>query len=134
MQKLQHSMVAPARANLLAKQKGLCAICGINIVKEGKQAVLDHDHESGVCRGVLCNNCNGLEGKVKNLATRAKREGTFLEWLLKLIAYLQHHAVPRTNMIHPTHKSAEEKRVLRNKKARVARQLKRVSTKPKETP
>lgn len=121
MQKLQNSMVAPTRARILALQKGCCAVCGINCLKENKTTTLDHDHETGVVRGVLCNNCNGLEGKVKNSANRAKRDGTYLDWLKRLVAYLEHHSVPRTNLLHPTHKSLEEKRVLKNKRARLKR-------------
>ena len=121
MQRLTNSMVIQVRRMILAQQGGLCAICEIDIVKEGKTATLDHSHHTGVCRGVLCNNCNGLEGKVNNIANRAKREGTTLQWLKNLIAYLEHHQVSRTNMLHPTHKSDEEQRILRNKRARLKR-------------
>lgn len=122
MQRLTNSMVAMVRAKTLAEQKGKCAICQINVVAEQKLPTLDHDHTTGVCRGVLCNNCNGLEGKVINLANRAKRNETPLEWLKRLVEYLTHHQVNRTSMLHPTHKSLDEKRILTNKKARVKRQ------------
>lgn len=124
-------MVAVARANILAKQGGKCAICEVNIVKEHKQPTLDHDHNTGICRGVLCNNCNGIEGKVNNLANRAKRDGTPREWLVKLLKYLDHHDTNRTSMIHPTHKSDEEKRVLKNARARKARATARKKVAPK---
>ena len=42
---------------LLQKQNGVCAICG-NKNKAGKRLVVDHDHKSGVVRGLLCNTCN----------------------------------------------------------------------------
>lgn len=121
MQRLTNSMVAVVRAKILATQQGLCAVCRIAIAKEGKTPTLDHDHDSGVCRGVLCNNCNGLEGKINNIANRAKRDGSPLEWLESLVAYLNYHKVNRTAMLHPTHKTLEEKRVLKNKRARVKR-------------
>lgn len=122
MQRLTNSMVIQVRNSLLVAQKGLCAICAIDIKKELKTPTLDHDHETGICRGVLCNNCNGLEGKVKNIANRAKRGGTSLEWLKNLIAYLEHHSKPRTTMLHPTHRTADEERLLKNKRARLKRQ------------
>lgn len=106
---------------MLATQKGLCALCGVAITKEGKTPTLDHDHTTGICRGVLCNNCNGLEGKINNLANRAKRERTTLDWLRQLVEYLTHHQVNRTSLLHPTHKSADEKRILTNKRARLKR-------------
>lgn len=39
---------------LSVQQKGRCAICG----KLTDQLVIDHDHDSMVTRGLLCNNCN----------------------------------------------------------------------------
>lgn len=128
MQRLTNSMVIQVRKMILAKQGGLCAICEIDIVKEKKTATLDHSHATGVCRGVLCNNCNGLEGKVNNIANRAKREGTTLQWLKNLIAYLEHHTVSRTNMLHPTHRTEDEERLLKNKRARLARARKAKAT------
>lgn len=38
-------------------QDGKCRICG-DLLGEGKQVHIDHDHQTGVIRGVLCNNCN----------------------------------------------------------------------------
>jgi len=41
------------------KLKGInkCAICG-----DDKRLVIDHNHETGVVRGILCSRCNTLEG------------------------------------------------------------------------
>lgn len=129
MQRLSNSMIAMVRVKMLSEQKGKCAVCQTAIADLPRTAsgkvqapVLDHDHTTGVCRGVLCNNCNGIEGKVTNLANRAKRNETPLEWLKRLVEYLTHHQVNRTAMLHPTHKSLEEKRILTNKKARLKRQ------------
>lgn len=39
-------------------QRGRCAICG----KRPLRLVTDHDHETGLIRGFLCQSCNALEG------------------------------------------------------------------------
>ena len=42
---------------LLAKQRGVCAICE-NTCLSGKQLAVDHDHTMGFIRGLLCMKCN----------------------------------------------------------------------------
>jgi hypothetical protein len=41
--------------NLVEQQEGKCAICGIFF---GEGLYVDHNHETGVVRGLLCSNCN----------------------------------------------------------------------------
>jgi hypothetical protein len=87
-----------------------------------KTPALDHDHATGFIRDVLCLNCNGIEGKVFNLARRAKATLTVEEWLGNLLAYYQRHATPQHGgVLHHTHKTAEEKRLAINAKARKRR-------------
>ena len=43
---------------MLADQGGGCAICGTDTPGGGGTFHVDHCHESGKVRGVLCNNCN----------------------------------------------------------------------------
>ncbi len=52
---------------MLAKQKGLCAICGTP-PKSGSLRV-DHDHADGSVRGLLCNACNQGIGIFKDSPT-----------------------------------------------------------------
>ena len=69
---------------LFAEQDGKCAICTNPILLyqgRGSGAQLDHDHETGVIRGLLCLNCNQGLGKFKESIT-----------ILELaLAYLQKH-------------------------------------------
>jgi hypothetical protein len=46
---------------MLAAQGGGCAICG-RPAPEGSSLHVDHDHETGVVRGLLCFTCNGALG------------------------------------------------------------------------
>jgi hypothetical protein len=46
---------------LLVAQGGGCAICG-RAAPEGTSLHVDHDHETGVVRGLLCFTCNGALG------------------------------------------------------------------------
>jgi len=42
---------------MLASQKGLCAICG-GPPPAHTRLVIDHSHQTGMVRGLLCNRCN----------------------------------------------------------------------------
>lgn len=114
--RIKNSDIPAMREKIIAEQVGKCCLCDIDL----KLVVpcLDHDHETGFIRGVLCGNCNGIEGKIHNLVRRAKRDKTKFVFVDKILDYWsKHQACPR-NEIHPTHKTTDEKRLRRNKKAR----------------
>ncbi len=122
--------VPAVRNRLLIQQKNQCALCGVNLHKKGLvkgivkalfRACLDHCHVGGQIRGVLCNNCNGIEGKIFNLARRARRDGTEIKFLANLTRYWHLHRTNQTGLTHPNHLTSEETRLDRNKKARLAR-------------
>ena len=54
---------------MLKDQDGKCVICKELIIFDGhSSAVIDHDHESKLIRGILCQNCNrGLGGFKDNI-------------------------------------------------------------------
>lgn len=120
MRKLKHSEVASVRLNLLAKQGGKCAICKQRCTPD--KAVLDHCHTSGHIRSVLHRGCNALLGKIEN---NYKRYGIAEIELAGLAAgayqYMRQHTVPQTEWLHPTFKTADEKRLARNAAARKRR-------------
>lgn len=60
---------------------GKCQSCGSE-----KQLRIDHDHETGLLRGILCNRCNLTEGYFKDNYKN----------LLKLYEYCLKHARPST--------------------------------------
>jgi hypothetical protein len=121
--RLKHAEVALVRDHLRKKQDKTCPLCekALNTTN----AVLDHCHTTGAVRGALCRNCNGIEGKIKNLVRRAKAGIMEDQWLNNLILYLTYHNVNRTGLLYPTHKTEAEKRLARNAKARAARAKKK---------
>ena len=71
IKQLKSTDVKALREKLLKEQGGVCAICG----EVPKIACLDHSHTrrvkgTGLVRGVLCNGCNTLLGKMENSCVR----------------------------------------------------------------
>jgi len=54
-----------------------CDACGEHI--EGRNKHVDHDHETGRFRGVLCRGCNMAEGCLKGSLERVLALGVYLE-------------------------------------------------------
>ena len=53
---------------ILESQKNLCAICGGPLTRaKGKLPHIDHDHDTGKVRGILCAGCNHGLGYVEKL-------------------------------------------------------------------
>ena len=67
-------------------QAGLCGICGRPEQMLAKRLAVDHDHETGQIRGLLCGPCNVVLGYIENP-----------EWSAKAAAYLKTHA-PRVEV------------------------------------
>ena len=128
--KLQAREVKPARDLLQKAQNNKCILCGCDFatqtIKGRKrvpkyQSTLDHCHDHGYVRGVLCINCNGREGEILNRAKRCRRDGSHVDWLERLLNYWRKHETPQTQYIHPEHKTADEKRIAKNAKERKKR-------------
>ena len=69
--------------NLLAYQDNGCAICGVHEDDTKTNLHLDHDHETGLVRGLLCGPCNRAIGLFKDQT----------DVILKASAYLLAHKV-----------------------------------------
>lgn len=60
--------------NLLTAQNNKCAICNTDQSKLKKELAVDHNHNTGKVRGLLCNRCNsalGLLGDSKDTVIKA---------------------------------------------------------------
>jgi len=122
MKRLSRNQIPSYKKLLLDKQNNKCSICRIDLSDTPTRDIcLDHDHKNGHVRSVLCRNCNGIEGKIYNLANRGKRETTPRTFLQRLLDYWDDHSEPTDPVYHPDHKTEAEKRESRNKKARLSR-------------
>lgn len=119
--RLKTTEVAAIRQQLYIRQGGICPLCKTKIPRL-PDACLDHDHDSGLIRAVLCRNCNGVEGKIRNLVRRARRGMPYEEYLNRVGLYWKAFGEHNPHRLyHPTHRTADEKREIRNRKARERR-------------
>lgn len=124
MQKrLKQSEVAATREALLKRQGGLCALTGYPLSSD--KAVLDHCHTTGLCRGVIHRGVNALLGKLEN---NHKRYGVSLPQMVAMGPLLGPYLLKDYSdmPLHYTFKSEDEKRILRNTRAKKARAAKKV--------
>jgi Recombination endonuclease VII len=63
---------------IVAHQGRACALCGKTLTKKGEplRLAIDHDHSSGLIRGLLCFRCNIMLGSLT------------LDFVKKILAYL----------------------------------------------
>lgn len=62
--KTKYNITLEQYDEMFEKQNGNCAICGLPELM--KRLSVDHDHETGEVRGLLCQSCNGLLGLAKD--------------------------------------------------------------------
>jgi len=66
--------------DLLKAQNAKCAICEVDLSSLKRRPSVDHDHETGKVRAILCGPCNVKIGVIEH------------SLYPKLLAYLQRHA------------------------------------------
>lgn len=122
-EKLKTKNLKDTRLALLKSQDFKCAICGLACSED--QAVMDHYHgqdiipgdgQGGYVRGVLHRGCNAVEGKIVNALKRYGIKDV-KSYLSGLLAYHELHSTNVSGLIHPLHKTAEEKKELAKKRA-----------------
>lgn len=76
----QYGITLEVYKELLAEQNGVCAICQQppDSIHPGRLCV-DHDHETGEIRGLLCNYCNPGIGYFKNDPLRLALAAKYLQ-------------------------------------------------------
>lgn len=119
--KLKHSEIKPYREQILEEQNHMCGLCGEYV--EDSEAVLDHNHSNGLIRKVLHRGCNALLGKIENNMKRNRVDIMRLELICSNLA--SYIGSDWTALIHPTHKTEEEKKVARAASRKRAREKKK---------
>lgn len=79
--KYKYNLSAQAFKALYCAQNGICGICKSHLEFRSKKTCVDHDHATGMIRGVLCANCNWALGHF--------RDST--KYLASAIDYLKMH-------------------------------------------
>jgi len=64
---------------LLLKQDFKCAICSRHQNETDKSLSIDHDHNTGKIRGLLCHNCNLAVGHLKDDPVLAIKASEYLK-------------------------------------------------------
>ncbi len=101
-------------------QMWTCGICLQPFTKKDGP-VVDHSHYDGQIRGVLHRSCNGVEGMLESMrhvgydkrvriANRCHTGVSGADYLQGLARYFKYYSVPRTFMIHPTHRFKNERK------------------------
>jgi hypothetical protein len=97
--KLKHREIAEYRQQQLLLNNCCCALCGDLVIDD---AVLDHDHKTGLVRQVLHRGCNSMLGKIENNMARSRIDLHRLrQFAANLVDYIQ---TTHTDIVHPTHK------------------------------
>jgi hypothetical protein len=109
------------QAILSRRQSNQCPLCERSLTVES--GCMDHDHVTGRVRGVLCRGCNGSEGKIKNAFIRygGGMRTDMVRFLRNLADYLEHYREHPNNFLYHLHRDEDEKRILRNTRARKKR-------------
>jgi hypothetical protein len=81
--KRQYGMTLEDEQRMRLEQNGACAICG-----EVVNLVVDHDHETGVVRGLLCNACNSALGYFRDDPARMDAARRYLGYHIKRVVVM----------------------------------------------
>lgn len=124
MRRLTASQIKPKRLQMAKEQGNVSPITGLPLT----DPVLDHDHGTGDIRAVLNRWENSVLGRLENWASRLGGGVDRIVFLRGVADYLEFHEKYPSGVKHNTYKTEDEKRLARNKKARVRRAAKKESS------
>jgi hypothetical protein len=73
--KAYHKLSVEEYSRLVEESAGKCMVCGT----ESKSLDVDHNHSTGVARGLLCRSCNTLVGYLETNSHKIKRALEYIE-------------------------------------------------------
>ncbi len=73
----RHGITVEEYDRMLMSQRGVCAIC-FDHCRTGKRLAVDHCHETGRIRGLLCLDCNQTLGKFMDVPERFEQAARYL--------------------------------------------------------
>jgi len=76
--RIKYNMTVEEYDALLEKQNGVCAICQ-EACTTGRRLAVDHCHETGKIRGLLCTKCNNGLGSFRDSVKLLYRASDYLE-------------------------------------------------------
>lgn len=77
--KKQYGLTEQDYCNMFAQQEGRCAICDLDQGAQDRKLNVDHDHQTGYVRGLLCDSCNKALGLMHDSMTSFERAAQYLE-------------------------------------------------------
>lgn len=123
-QEIKQSQLKDLRKKILQHQNNKCALCLTDLSKDPKNQNVDHQHctkseelgvnGAGLIRGVLCRNCNALEGKFWNnskrygLVDNDDPIGSRIDWILNLLQYYKHNYQEVEKVLHPSERRVQK--------------------------
>jgi len=98
---LKHGITEEQYAFLLQRSNECCELCGFKPEEGWKALAIDHDHNTGLIRGLLCRSCNLTMGYLDNP-----------EWMAKALTYqTANHIEPFCiGRNHPEHNGEDYRR------------------------
>lgn len=97
--RLKYTEIKAYRQQQLDLQLMCCALCQDPVHDD---AVLDHDHKTGLVRKVLHRGCNAMLGKIENnMARNRMSQARLAVWASNLLDYI---TLTHTDLVHPTYK------------------------------
>ncbi len=109
------SKVPKLRQKILKKQNNRCPLCERDMTR--LRPTLDHCHKTGYIRGVLCNNCNGLEGKLAGLIARLDVGKIGVDRILANFFAWREEDNLYHKWIHPNVETLQEQKIRQKKRA-----------------
>jgi hypothetical protein len=64
---------------MFVAQNGVCKICNCPEIRPNWSLPVDHDHNTGKVRGLLCANCNAAIGLMKDSPDRLRSAAQYLD-------------------------------------------------------